>query len=130
LVAEALPALHHSRAAIVASGTATVEAAIMGTPFVMVYRVSPLTYALGKPRVKVAYFAMVNLIAEGEIVPELVQHKFTVENIVAEMNRIILDGEPRTRMIQNLAVVKARLKEGSGSAHPAEAAAGIILKMI
>jgi lipid-A-disaccharide synthase len=130
LVAEALPALYHSRAAIVASGTATVEAAIMGTPFVMVYRVSPLTYALGKPRVKVAYFAMVNLIAEAEIVPELVQHKFTVENIVAEMNRIILDGEPRTRMIQNLAVVKARLKEGSGSAHPAEAAAEIILKMI
>jgi lipid-A-disaccharide synthase len=130
LVAEALPALYHSRAAIVASGTATVEAAIMGTPFVMVYRVSPLTYALGKPRVKVAYFAMVNLIAEAEIVPELVQHKFTVENIVAEMNRIILDGEPRTRMIQNLAVVKARLKEGSGSAHPAEAAAEIILEII
>jgi lipid-A-disaccharide synthase len=130
LVAEALPALYHSRAAIVASGTATVEAAIVGTPFVMVYRVSPLTYALGKPRVKVAYFAMVNLIAEEEIVPELVQHKFTVENIVAEMNRIIPDGEPRTRMIQKLAVVKARLKEGGGGAHPAEAAAEIILKMI
>jgi len=73
---------------------------------------------------------MVNLIAEEEIVPELVQHKFTVENIVAEMNRIIPDGEPRTRMIQKLAVVKARLKEGGGGAHPAEAAAEIILKMI
>ena len=131
LVAEALPALHHSRAAIVASGTATVEAAIMGTPFVMVYRVSPLTYALGKPRVKVAYFAMVNLIAEEEIVPELVQHKFTVENIVAEMNRIIPDGEPRTRIIDRLAAVKTRLKDGrGGDAHPAEAAAEIILKMI
>jgi lipid-A-disaccharide synthase len=130
LVAEALPALHHSRAAIVASGTATVEAAIIGTPFVMVYRVSPLTYALGKPRVKVAYFAMVNLIAEEEIVPELVQHKFTAENIVAELNRIIPDGEPRTRMIDRLATVKTRLKEGSSGAHPAEAAAEIILKMI
>jgi lipid-A-disaccharide synthase len=130
LVAEALPALHHSRAAIVASGTATVEAAIMATPFVMVYRVSPLTYALGKPRVKVAYFAMVNLIAEEEIVPELVQHKFTAENIVAELNRIIPDGEPRTRMIDRLAAVKTRLKEGSSGAHPAEAAAEIILKMI
>jgi len=126
-----LPALHHSRAAIVASGTATVEAAIMGTPFVTVYRVSPLTYALGQPRVKVAYFAMVNLIAEEEIVPELVQHKFTVENIVAEMNRIIPDGEPRTRMIDRLAAVKTRLKDGrGGGAHPAEAAAEIILKMI
>jgi len=130
LVPEALPALHHSRAGIVASGTATVEAAIMGTPFVMVYRVSPLTYALGKPRVKVLYFAMVNLIAGEQVVPELVQHKFTVESIVAEMNKIIPDGERRTRMIERLAAVKARLKQGSGGAHPAETAAEIIMKEI
>jgi lipid-A-disaccharide synthase len=130
LVPESLPALYHSRAGIVASGTATVEAAIMGTPFVMVYRVSALTYALGKPRVKVPYFAMVNLIAEEEVVPELVQHKFTAENIVTEMNKIIPDGAARTRMIERLAAVKARLKQGSGGAHPSEAAAEIMLKMI
>jgi lipid-A-disaccharide synthase len=131
LVAEALPALFHSRAGIVASGTATVEAAIMGTPFVMVYRVSRLTYALGKPRVKVPYFAMVNLIAEEEVVPELVQHKFTAENVVTELNKIIPDGEPRARMVQRLAAVEARLKQGSGAGtHPSEAAAEIILKMI
>jgi lipid-A-disaccharide synthase len=130
LVPESLPALFHSRAGIVASGTATVEAAIMGTPFVMVYRVSPLTYALGKPRVKVPYFAMVNLIAEEQVVPELVQHKFTVENIVMEMNRIIPDGEPRARMIERLAAVKARLQANRSGAHPSETAAEIILKMI
>ncbi|HEX7424766.1 MAG TPA: lipid-A-disaccharide synthase [Terriglobales bacterium] len=130
LVPEALPALFHSRAGIVASGTATVEGAIMGTPFVMVYRVSRLTYALGKPRVKVPYFAMVNLIAEEEVVPELVQHKFTVENVVTEMNKIIPDGEPRARMIQRLAAVKAKLKQGNGGAHPSERAAEIILQMI
>src|SRR5208282_808887 len=131
LVPEALPALFHSRAAIVASGTATVEAALMGTPFVMVYRVSRVTYALGKPRVKVPYFAMVNLIAGEEVVPELVQHKFTVENVVTELDRIIPDGEPRARMIERLAAVKARLKQGSGSgAHPSEMAAEIILKEI
>src|ERR1019366_3585053 len=130
LVTEALPALFHSRAGIVASGTATVEAAIMGTPFVMVYRVSRLTYALGKPRVKVPYFAMVNLIAEEEVVPELVQHKFTAENIVTELNKIIPDGEPRARMIQRLAVVKARLQGSGGGAHPSERAAEIILKQI
>ncbi len=130
LVPEALPALYHSRAGIIASGTATVEAAIMGTPFVMVYRVSPLTYALGKPRVKVSYFAMVNLIAEEEVVPELVQRKFTAQNIVAEMSNIIPDGEPRARMIERLAVVKARLKQGSDGAHPSERAAEIVLKMI
>ncbi len=67
----------------------------MGTPFVMVYRVSPLTYALGKPRVKVPFFAMVNLIAGEKIVPELVQHKFTAENIVTEVSKVIPDGEPR-----------------------------------
>jgi lipid-A-disaccharide synthase len=129
-VPDALPALFHSRAGIVASGTATVEAAIMGTPFVMVYRVSPLTYALGKPRVKVPYFAMVNLIAEEEIVPELVQHRFTVENIVTEMDKIIPDGDSRTRMIERLAAVKKRLQSGSSREHPPDVAAEIILKMI
>ena len=130
LVPESLPALYHSRAGIVASGTATVEAAIMGTPFVMVYRVSPLTYALGKPRVKVAHFAMVNLIAEKEVVPELVQSKFTPENIVAELGKIIPDGEPRTRMIQGLAAVKAKLKQESNGGHPSEKAATVILGML
>lgn len=130
LVPEALPALYHSRAAIVASGTATVEAAIMGTPFVMVYRVSPLTYALGKPRVKIAHYAMVNLIAEREVVPELVQAKFTAANIVAELNQIIPDGEPRARMIQGLAGVKEKLRRGQTGARPADLAAATILKML
>jgi lipid-A-disaccharide synthase len=129
LVPDALPALYHSRAGIVASGTATVEAAIMGTPLVMVYRVSALTYALGRPRVKVPYFAMVNLIAGEEVVRELVQHEFTVENIVTEVNKIIPDGEPRARMIERLAAVKAKLKTGSDGAHPSERAAEIVLKM-
>ena len=128
-VPDALPALYHSRAGIIASGTATVEAAIMGTPFVMVYRVSGLTYALGKPRVKVPYFAMVNLIAEEEVVPELVQHKFTAENVVAEISKIIPEGEARTRMIARLAAVKTRLQRGNGGLHPAEAAAQIILEL-
>ena len=102
----------------------------MGTPFVMVYRVSPLTYALGKPRVKVPFFAMVNLIAGEEVVPELVQHKFTAETVAGELNKIIPDGQPRTRMIQQLAAVKARLSHGNGGAHPSEIAAEIILKEI
>jgi len=59
--------------ALVASGTATVEAALLGTPMVVVYRVAPLTYALGRPFVSVPRFAMVNLIAGREVVPELMQ---------------------------------------------------------
>ncbi len=139
LVPDALPALHYSRAAIVASGTATVEAALMETPFVMVYRVSPLTYALGKPRVKVPHFAMVNLIAGQRIVSELVQQNFTAENIVAELGKIIADGADRETMIRGLKSVRQKLKkpEGAGNsfadpapAHPADRAAEIILGML
>jgi len=131
LVSEALPALAHSRAGIIASGTATVEAAIMGTPFVMVYRVSDLTYLLGRPRVKVPYFAMVNLIAEKEIVPELVQYKFTAQNIGLELNKILPEGEPRRKMIGCLAQVKARLKgPDSEAVRPADRAAGIVMSIL
>jgi lipid-A-disaccharide synthase len=131
LVPEALPALHHSRAGIIASGTATVEAALMGTPFVMVYRVSPLTYMLGKPRIKVSHFAMVNLIADERIVPELVQHEFTAGSVVTELRRILPDGEPRTRMIQGLAKVKAKLrKPGEDGRSASERAAEVILGML
>jgi lipid-A-disaccharide synthase len=130
LVPEALPALHHSRAGIVASGTATVEAALMGTPFVMVYRVSPLTYALGKPRIKVPHYAMVNLIAGKEVVPELVQHKFTAENVVAELSKIIPDGLPREEMLQGLKSVREKLKQPTGDQAPADRAAEIILSML
>jgi lipid-A-disaccharide synthase len=129
-VPEALPALRHSRAAIVASGTATVEAALMETPFVMVYRVSPVTYALGKPRVKVPYYAMVNLISGQKVVPELVQHDFTAENIVAELNKIIPDGLDRKTMIRGLKLVREKLRKPDSDGHPADRAAEIILNRV
>jgi lipid-A-disaccharide synthase len=135
LVPESLPALWHSRAGIIASGTATVEAAMMRTPFVMVYRVSSLTYWLGKPRVKVPHFAMVNLIAGEEVVPELVQHDFTVANVVAKLREILPEGAARDRMLDGLTRVKAKLNppgsESTGERQqaPAERAAGIILAL-
>jgi len=131
LVPEALPALFHSRAGIVASGTATIEAAMMNLPFVMVYRVSGLTYLLGKPRMKVPRFAMVNLIAGEEVVPELVQHDFTAENVVARLKEIIPEGAPRARMLAGLAKVKDKLRgtsEASGK-KAADRAAEIILRL-
>jgi lipid-A-disaccharide synthase len=131
LVPESLPALWHSRAGIIASGTATVEAAMMRTPFVMVYRVSPLTYMLGKPRVKVPRFAMVNLIAGEEVVPELVQHDFTAEKVIARLQQILPDGPARTRMLEGLAKVKTMLRgRENTSQHPADHAAEIILEML
>lgn len=134
LVPDALPALWHARAGIVASGTATVEAAMMNTPFVMVYRVSPLTYLLGKPRVKVPRFAMVNLIAEQEIVPELVQQNFTPQNVVARLQEILLDGKARDQMLKGLARVRNRLRvpesPNAPGQHPADRAAAIILRLL
>ena len=128
LVPEALPALAHSRAGIIASGTATVEAALMGTPFVMVYRVSPFSYFLGRPRVKVAHFAMVNLIAGEEIVPELVQQDFTAQNVVARLSEILPDGPARSKMIEGLARVTARLRGSNQDKLPAaDRAAELIL---
>jgi len=134
LVHEALPALWHSRAGIIASGTATVEAAMMSTPFVMVYRVTPLTYLLGRSRIKVPHFAMVNLIAGEEVVSELVQRDFTTENVVGRLNAILPDGPRRERMLNGLARVKARLRApqngDTAGSHPADRAAEIILSLL
>ena len=131
LVSNALPALAQSRAGIIASGTATVEAALMGTPFVMVYRVSKLTYLLGRSRVKVPHFAMVNLIAGKEVVPELVQHDFTADKVVARLREILPDGQPRNQMLEGLAAVR-KLLQGTNAdhLHPAERAAEAILKLL
>ncbi len=131
LLPDARPALAHSRAGIVASGTATVEAALMGTPFVMVYRVTPLTYMLGKPRVKVPHFAMVNLIAGKEVVPELVQQDFTAENVVAQLDRILVDGPARDEMIRELEGVKTLLHgKASDNFQADERAARIIMQIL
>ena len=129
-VDQALPALFHSRGGIIASGTATVEAAMMSTPFVMVYRVSGLTYMLGKPRVKVAHYAMVNLIAGEQLVPELVQGDFTADKVAAQLNEVLPYGPARDKMIEGFATVKARLRgSGLNAGHPADRAAEAILQV-
>jgi lipid-A-disaccharide synthase len=131
LVPETLPALAHSRAGIIASGTATVEAAMMGAPFVMVYRVSSLTYRVGRPWVKVPHFAMVNLIAGEEVVPELVQQDFTAVKVVTKLNEIIADGPARNKMIAGLAGVKARLRGPiQDERHPVDRAAEEVLLVL
>jgi lipid-A-disaccharide synthase len=130
LVSEALPALAHSRAGIIASGTATVEAAIMETPFVMVYRVTALTYLLGRSTVKVPHFAMVNLIAGEEVVPELVQQDFTPERVASEVGKIIPDGQPRQKMLDGLRRVKSLLRGTGADGHPADRAAQAVAGLL
>ena len=130
LVPNALPALAHSQAGIIASGTATVEAALMELPFVMVYRVSGITYLLGRSTVKVPYFAMVNLIAGEKIIPELVQHDFTPEAVVSEIQKIIPDGPPRNKMLAGLRIVKSKLRGSSGGMSAPQRAARVILELL
>ena len=96
----------------------------------MVYRVSGLTYILGKPRITVSHFAMVNLIAGEQVVPELVQQDFTAEKVVAALNEVLPYGPARDKMIEGFAMVKARLRgDGLSGRHPAERAAEAILQV-
>jgi lipid-A-disaccharide synthase len=99
----------------------------------MVYRVSRLTYALGRWRIKVPYFAIVNLIAGEEVVPELVQDKFTAANVVARLTEVIPDGPARDKMLEGLARVKATLRapnQADDERHAADRAADVILGLL
>jgi lipid-A-disaccharide synthase len=109
LVEDASAALFHARASVVASGTATVEAALIGNPFVVVYRVSPLTYAIAKRVVTVPHVAMANLIAGKRVVPELIQHDFTAANIVQQLERLLPDGVGRESMMKELKAIRELL---------------------
>jgi lipid-A-disaccharide synthase len=119
--------LMHARAAVVASGTATVEAALSGTPFVVVYRLAPLTWMLGRRLVKLSTFAMPNLIAGEKIVPELIQQDFTPAKVVRELNAIIPDGPARAKMQAALKMVQAKLHDSQDAEPPARHAAREIL---
>jgi len=109
LVEDARATLFHARASVVASGTATVEAALMGNPFVVVYRVSALTYAIAKRVVDVPHVAMVNLIAGKRVVPELIQNDFTAGNIVQQLEALLPDGAPRESMKKELNAIREAL---------------------
>lgn len=112
-------ALSAARLALVASGTATVEAALLRVPMVVVYRVSPLTYALGRPLVSVPHFAMVNLVAGRSIVPELMQSDFTPERVAAEAAALLEDRERYERTRRELEEVCRRLGSPGASARAA-----------
>jgi lipid-A-disaccharide synthase len=130
LVPDAREALHHARASVVASGTATVQAAVIGNPFIVVYRVSPLTFRLAK---KLVHYppevwpsnsldpdgnlpiAMVNLIAGRRIVPELLQTRFTAENVASALRPLLTDTPERARMIADLTEVRRALQPAPGT---------------
>lgn len=110
-----------ARVAIIASGTATVETGLTLTPMVVVYRLSGLTYALGKPLLHVKNYAMVNLIAERVVVPELIQGDFTPERVTEETLRVLEEGPARSTMIKDLKEVRAKLGAGGATRRAADA---------
>ena len=113
LVDDARAALFHARASVVASGTATVDAALIGNPFVVVYRVSALTYAIAKRVVEVPHVAMANLIAGKRVVPELIQNDFTAANIIQQLELLLPEGTARESMMKDLGAIRVAL-----NAHP------------
>jgi lipid-A-disaccharide synthase len=119
-------ALGAATVALVASGTATVEAALLGVPMVVVYRISRLSYGLGRPFVKVPHYAMVNLIAGRSVVPELMQSDFTPERVAAEVSALLDDAGRQGAMRRELAEVRRRLGEPGASAR----AAGLVAEAL
>ena len=112
--------------ALTASGTATVQAAIHDTPMVVVYRLSPVTYLLGRPLVKVDTYAMVNLIAGERIVPELIQGAFTPTAVADEAVSMLTDPARARRIRDGLARVRARLGGPGASRRAAEAVLSVM----
>jgi lipid-A-disaccharide synthase len=107
--------------ALVASGTITVQAALHECPMVVVYRLSPLTYRLGRRFVRVDTFAMANLVAGKRVVPELIQDDFTPGRVASEALAILTDPERREAMKRELAEVRKRLGTPGASARAARA---------
>jgi len=118
-------ALSAAAAAIICSGTATVEAALLDVPMVVVYKVSKLTALLAKPLIRTKFFGMVNLIAEREVAPELIQEKFTANDIVREIQKL-LEPARAAQARADLAEVRGKLGPSGAVERAAEAILGLL----
>ena len=120
---ETSDALAHADVAIAASGTVTIEAAILGTPMVTFYKVTALSWALGRYLVRVPYYSMVNLVAGRKVVAELMQDEATGERLAAEALQLLENPASRAEMKRSLADVTSKLQAPD---HPMEHAARIV----
>ncbi len=119
-------ALAEADVAIVSSGTATVEAAILGTPMVVVYRVSGTTAFFARHLVRAPFFAMPNLIAGRRVVPELIQEEFTPARVAEEGERLLASPAAREQMKRDLADVRSKLGPGGAIERAAEIIAAML----
>jgi lipid-A-disaccharide synthase len=119
-------ALEHCEVAIVASGTATIEAALRERPMVVVYRVAPLTWLLGRALVNVPFYSMVNLLAGKQVVPELIQSDFTPSKVAGRVEYLLDHPQAREEMAQELRALKDHLGPGGAIGRAADAVAGVL----
>ena len=111
---------------ILSSGTATVEAALMDAPMIVIYRLAPLTAAIARLLVRTPMFAMVNLIAGKRVVPELVQEDFTPARVATEVTRLLDSPEARAQMRRGLAEVREKLGPPGAVERAADLIAGML----
>ena len=123
VVGQTFDLLHHATAALVTSGTATLETALFGVPQVVCYRTSGITYAIGKAVIKVPYISLVNLIVGREVVKELIQGEFNSRNLVKELKKVTADKE----FIAQQKAGYAELREKLGRHNAAEKAAKLMV---
>jgi lipid-A-disaccharide synthase len=122
---ETWDSLAYADLAFAASGTVTVEAAVLGTPMVTFYKVTPLSWWAGRRLVKVPYLSMVNLIADRKVVPELIQNEMTADSLAVAASEILADPARAERMRNDLAAVRLAL---SGEGDPLDKAAELLIK--
>lgn len=101
--------MRQAEAAIVTSGTATLETALIGTPHILVYKTSPMTYWIGVRVVKIAYLGLVNIIAKRSVCPELIQDAATPETLAMELGKLMSDTPERDAMLAGYAEVRQML---------------------
>jgi len=126
---ESWDAMAHADLALAASGTVTVEAALLGTPMVTFYKVTAPSWVAGKLLVRVPFYSMVNLIAGRALVPELMQGQMTGERIATEARRLLNDAGARQEMKDGLAEVREKLAPRAGL-EPARRAAAIVQEIL
>ena len=124
---ESWDTMAHADVALAASGTVTVEAALLGTPLVTFYKVTPPSWIAGKLLVRTPYYSMVNIIAGREVAPELMQSRMTGPRLAAEARRLLEDPAARERVKSGLDEVRRKLATGRD---PASVAAGVIQEIV
>lgn len=112
--------LAHAKAAIVTSGTATLETAMWEVPQIVIYRTSGVSYYIAKKLIRVPYISLVNLIAGKEVVKELIQNDFNLENLTSELERILNNNEYRSAMLEEYKKIKNLLNIGRASDNAAK----------